>query len=96
MGRRLLLLLAIGLGGKAAFAGCLPQAMMCASPRDQEVKRPDLYEEQVVQIGPLRLERDPGSQVLKLNPVVDLGKRTHLSVRIHRKDVGLRLKFNTD
>ncbi|ATP29965.1 hypothetical protein CR207_17145 [Chromobacterium violaceum] len=95
MGRLLLLLLAIGWGGESALAGCLPQAMMCASPRDPEVKQPALSE-QGLQLGPLRLEREPGSQSLKLTPSLDMGKRTHLSVRMHRKDVGLRLKFNTD
>ncbi|VEB44898.1 Uncharacterised protein [Chromobacterium violaceum] len=44
----------------------------------------------------MRLEREPGSQSLRLTPSLDMGKRTHLSVRMHRKDVGLRLKFNTD
>ncbi|VEB44899.1 Uncharacterised protein [Chromobacterium violaceum] len=48
---RLLLLLAIGWGGESALAGCLPQAMMCASPRDPEVKQPALSE-QGLQLGP--------------------------------------------
>ncbi|WP_434633330.1 hypothetical protein [Chromobacterium sp. CV08] len=95
MARRPLLLLAVMLGSQAAGAACLPQAMMCASPRDREVLRQD-REPQGLQLGPVRLEQDPDGHALRLAPNVDLGKRTHLSVKMHNKDVGLKLKFNTD
>ena len=95
MGRRLLLLLAAALGCQGVWAACLPQALMCASPRDAAVQKQDL-DPNGLQLGPIRLESDPASQALRLTPAMDLGKHTHLSVRMNHKDVGLRLKFNTD
>ena len=96
MGRPLLLLLlVIGLGGKAAFAACLPQAMMCASPRDPGVQKQNL-DPQGLQLGPVRLEQDPDGHTMRLVPNIDLGKRTHLTMKLHNKDVGLKLRFNTD
>ncbi|KZE86928.1 hypothetical protein AWB61_14365 [Chromobacterium sp. F49] len=73
----------------------MPQALMCASPRDAAVQKQDL-DPKGFQLGPIRFESDPASQTLRLTPAMDLGKHTHLSVRMHHKDVGLRLKFNTD
>ncbi|POZ62564.1 hypothetical protein [Chromobacterium alticapitis] len=95
MDRRLLLSLAFGLQCGAVAAACLPHALMCASPRDAEVQKQDL-QPQGLQIGPLRLEQDPDGHAMRLVPNVDLGKHTHLTVKMHNKDVGLKLRFNTD
>ncbi|WP_199153107.1 hypothetical protein [Chromobacterium sp. ASV23] len=92
---RLLFSLAIWLQCAAALAACLPQALMCASPRDAAVQKQDLTP-QGLQLGPVRLEQDADGHTLRLVPNVDLGKRTHLSVKMHNKDVGLKLRFNTD
>ncbi|UTH72404.1 hypothetical protein [Chromobacterium sp. IIBBL 290-4] len=83
------------LSAGCAVAACMPRAIMCASPRDAEVKRQDLTP-QGIDLGPFRLEQDPESHALRLAPALDLGKHTHLSVKMHNKDVGLKLKFNTD
>ncbi|OHX12979.1 hypothetical protein [Chromobacterium sphagni] len=95
MGRCPLSPLAIALACQVAWAGCLPQALMCASPRDPSVQQQELLPKGL-QLGPLRLEQDPESHAMRLAPALDLGKHTHLSVKMNHKDVGLRLKFNTD
>ncbi|QEL56396.1 hypothetical protein [Chromobacterium paludis] len=92
---RLLLSLALGLECGAAAAACMPHAMMCASPRDPEVQKQDL-QPQGLQLGPVRLERDADGHTLRLVPNLNLGKRTHLTLKMHNKDVGLKLRFNTD
>ncbi|WP_440027417.1 hypothetical protein [Chromobacterium amazonense] len=95
MWHRLSFSLAVWLQCGAAIASCLPQAMMCASPRDAAVQKQDLTP-QGLQLGPVRLEQDADGHTLRLVPNVDLGKRTHLTVKMHNKDVGLKLRFNTD
>lgn len=77
-------------------AACLPQAWVCASPADEQARPSPPDGDKDILIGGLRFEREVASRRLSLSPVLDLSKQAHLSLRLTPKDVGLRLKVNTD
>ncbi|WP_374421345.1 hypothetical protein [Chromobacterium sp.] len=79
-----------------AAAACLPQAWICASPADELVRPSQPDGDKDIVIGGLRFEREAISKRLSLSPVLDLSKQAHLSLRLAPKDIGLRLKVNTD